>query len=389
MKKEPLTGFLVLLGVILGCWYYALGGAALLGQLPFEYADKFISLIVVVASLTILYKIGSLFLRSVLVKSGAKGGEVIMIKGVFRFFLIVVGCLTIVTYWFSLGSLGAIFAAFGGMFLGWSLQGPISGLAAWLLVSIIRPFSVGDRVQLPSYGLVGDVISISPLYTTLNQVGGSVGSEEPANRTVLIPNAMLFGALVINYTPKDQEELIKQAQSKMQASSSPEPTYMLDEFVLRMSFDSDWDEAERVLLNAAREVTADIIKATGQEPYIRADMSDWYGVSMRLRFMTHATNRPRIMHEISEKVFKAIQSSDKVDLAIPYIYSFKKGVQWAPPLSIENLETLRRIKPNYIEEKIVCSRCAAENSTDAMYCSKCGERLNQPTHNVANKSTKA
>jgi len=64
-----------------------------------------------------------------------------MIQGVFKFFLVVAGFLTIITYWFSLGSLGAIFAAFGGMFLGWSLQGPISGLAAWLLVSIIRPFS--------------------------------------------------------------------------------------------------------------------------------------------------------------------------------------------------------------------------------------------------------
>jgi len=184
--------------------------------------------------------------------------------------------------------------------------------------------------------MVGDVIGVSPLYTILNQVGGSVGSEEPANRTILIPNAMLFSTLVINYTPKNQEKLIELFQKKFRAQKVPsESAYMLDEFVLRLTFDSDWDEAERILLNVAKEVTADIIKGTGQEPYIRADMSDWYGVYMRLRFMTLATERPRIMYELTKRIYREIQSSDKVDVAIPYIYSFKKGLQLVPPLSIE------------------------------------------------------
>jgi len=380
MKKTSYAwGFLVLLIIIFLYWYSILGGAALLGKLPLEYVDKFIVVVVIITSLTILYKVGSFFLRSIWLKTGAKEGEFVMIQGVYRFILIVVGILTIVTHWYSLGSLGAIFAAFGGMFLGWSLQGPISGLAAWFLVSIIRPFSVGDRVQLPSFGLVGDVISITPLYTILNQVGGSVGSEEPANRTVLIPNAMLFGSLVINYTPKDQDELIKQTKRRMEPSNTPQSGYMLDEFVLRLSFDSDWDEAERILLDTAREITSNIIKETGQEPYIRADMSDWYGVYMRLRFMTSATDRPRVIHEISKKVFKAIQQSDKIDLAIPYIYSFRKGLQWAPPYSLENADTLRRMSRNndVMEKRTLCLRCKAVNLSDAVYCNKCGERLDQ------------
>jgi len=223
------------------------------------------------------------------------------------------------------------------MFLGWSLQAPISGVAAWMLISIMRPFRVGDRIQLPSFGLVGDVVDVSALYTTLNQVGGSVGSEEPADRTILIPNAMLFGALVINYTPKHQEELIRQSHLKNEKKDGDPSSYMLDEFVLRLTFDSNWDEAERILLDTAREVTADIIRETGEQPYIRADMADWYGVFMRLRFLTNATMRPKIIHEISKRVFKAIQNNDKVDFAIPFIYSYKKGQDMAPPLSIRNM----------------------------------------------------
>ncbi len=372
-KSRLLLPLLIAVAIVFLYWYSALGGSAVLGRLPSEYVERFVVLIVVSASLTVLYRIGSFFLKSIWLKSGAKEGEVVMIQGVYRFLLIIVGLLTVVSHWFSLGSLGAIFAAFGGMFLGWSLQGPISGLAAWLLVSVIRPFSVGDRVQLPSYGLVGDIIHITPLYTILNQVGGSVGSEEPANRTVLIPNAMLFGALVINYTPKDQEDLIEQSRKRTKLTISPESAYMLDEFVLRISFDSDWEEAEKILLDAAREVTADIIKETGQEPYIRSDMSDWYGAHMRLRFMTLAINRPTIIHEISKKVFKAIQGSEKVDLAIPYVYSFRKGYQWAPPFSLEKVSTVGRRNPN--RKRKACPSCGARNNLDALYCSKCGNEL--------------
>jgi hypothetical protein len=52
-----------------------------------------------------------------------------------------------------------------------------------------------------------------------------------------------------------------------------------------------------------------------------------YGVYMRLRFMTKATDRPRITYEIVKLIFQGFQRSARVDFAIPYIYSFRKGVQ--------------------------------------------------------------
>jgi small-conductance mechanosensitive channel len=339
----------------------------------FEYTPQLIVFVLVIASLYVIYKLGSFFIKPMILKMGGKEGEVGMILGVFKFIIVTIGILTLLSSWFSLGSLGAIFAAFGGMFLGWSLQGPISGLAAWFLVSVIRPFSVGDRVQLPSYGLVGDIVHITPLYTILNQVGGSVGSEEPANRTVLIPNALLFSALVINYTPKDQGELIELTNKRKKTPVSPESAFMLDEFVLRLSFDSDWEEAEKILMDAAREVTADVIEKTGQQPYIRADMSDWYGVYMRLRYMTIATDRPRMIHEISKRVYKAVQESKNVDFAIPYIYSYKKGFQWAPPFSMDNVDTIKRKKPN--SPTLTCPKCGQQNAANSAYCNKCGKKL--------------
>jgi len=205
-----------------------------------------------------------------------------------------------------LGTFTTAFSLFGGMLLGWSLQAPVSGFAAWVLVSLKRPFRPGDRVQFPTLGLTGDIKDIGPMYTVLNQVGGSIASEEAVGRYILVPNAMLFSQVAINYTV------------------SQEAAYMLDEVVVRITYDSDWRKAERVLLNAARAVTKDVIEATGKPPYIRADNYD-YGVYLRLRYHTRVKDRAETSYEINKLIFEEIQKTPSVDIAIPYVYSFRAG----------------------------------------------------------------
>ena len=322
-KKSTIASYIFLvLIIVLIVWYYAFQGSTVLaGAIP----TSIVTAIFVIAGIIIAYILISRLSKFAILRSKGTEGEAKMIRSVLKFAVLALIIILAVFLWGDLGTVGGLFAIFGGSMLGWSLQAPISGIAAWLMISIVRPFRVGDRVQLATAGgLVGDVVSISPLYTTLNQVGGSVGSEEPADRTILIPNAMLFSQLIINYTPKHQDELVK-----LRACAPEAPrAYMLDEFLLRITFDSDWDEAEKILLDAARAVTADIIKETKQEPYIRGDYGDWYGPFLRLRFLTNATERPKIQYEISKAVFKAVQASKNVDMAIPYVYSFRKGSQY-------------------------------------------------------------
>jgi hypothetical protein len=102
-------------------------------------------------------------------------------------------------------------------------------------------------------------------------------------------------------------------------------SYFLDEALFRVTLDSNWDSVETILLDTARTVTKDIIDKTGAQPYVRADTWD-YGTLFRLRYMTDATDRPRIMYEIVNNATKEIQRNRNVDLAIPYVYSFKRGM---------------------------------------------------------------
>ena len=150
----------------------------------------------------IFYKITSRLIRALLLRASGTEGDVRMIVGLWKVTVTFLVTLIVLGSFFQLGFISTIIGAFGGMFLGWALQQPVSGLAAWLMVTVKRPFRVGDRVQLPSFGLVGDVTDVGVMYTVLNQVGGAVGSEEAVGRNILVPNAMLFSNLVINYTPR-------------------------------------------------------------------------------------------------------------------------------------------------------------------------------------------
>jgi small-conductance mechanosensitive channel len=222
--------------------------------------------------------------------------------------LAVLGVIIFGAYGFGkLDSFTSFFTLFGGMLLGWSLQAPVSGFAAWILVSLKRPFRPGDRIQFPSLGLVGDVKEVGAMYTKLDQVGGAIGSEEAVGRYILVPNAMLFGQVVINYT------VVQEA------------AYMLDEVVIRITYDSDWKIAEQILLNAATEVTKDIIEATKIQPYIRSDLYD-YGVYLRLRYQTKVQERAEIAYRITRRIFEEFQKTSVVDMAIPYVYSYRAGL---------------------------------------------------------------
>jgi len=94
--------------------------------------------------------------------------------------------------------------------LGWSLQQPVTGIAAWLMIILKKPFKIGDRVVIA--GVTGDVTGITLTHVILNQVGGSIGGEERSGRGILIPNAILFQHMIINYT-LDQEYMLVTAVS--------------------------------------------------------------------------------------------------------------------------------------------------------------------------------
>ena len=208
----------------------------------------------------------------------------------------------------SIQALG-ISAGFLGMIVGWSLQAPVTGVAAWLMLILKRPFRIGQRVIIA--GIKGDVVDITLTHVILDQVGGTIVGEERSGRSILIPNAILFSQTITNYTF--------------------EVEYIMSEVPVRITFQSDWEEAEKTLVDAAQQVTADTIEITGEEPYIRAELFD-AGVLMRLRYRTTPEDYAKDVNDIVKIIYKAFSDNDKVEFCYPHsevLYSMKNP----PPIA--------------------------------------------------------
>jgi len=209
------------------------------------------------------------------------------IKYVVVLFLIIFGVLS---YSGSLISIG-LFAGLISASLGFSLQRPITGMAAWLMLVIKRPFEIGDRVIIGN--VKGDVSDISLSHVHIKEIGGTIPSEETSGRTILIPNAKLFEEDIINYTRKDN--------------------FILDEVSFPITFDSDIDEAQEIAKESAMIVLKDYEK-NPQKPYTRTYFQP-SGVDIFVRYPTLASNRNEISSKITQNVFKKINQTEKIKFA--------------------------------------------------------------------------
>jgi len=238
--------------------------------------------------------------------------------GIFTIFILV-------SFSGSIATLG-ISAAFLGMILGWSLQSPVTGIAAWIMIILKRPFRIGDRIIIS--GITGDVVDITLTHIVLNQVGGTIGGEERSGRTVLIPNATLFQQVIHNYTFGTK--------------------YLLDEVIVTITFGSDFKKAERILMRAARKVTRHIIEITNESPFVRAEIAD-SGVRLKLRYKTLAKLRQETSSDIVRLVIVMFNREDEVEFAYPHsevVYRVKNGINSIPPIMQNNISEKNLIQDN-------------------------------------------
>ncbi len=106
-----------------------------------------------------------------------------------RYTVIIIGGIEV------LGQLGvkttSILAVLGAasLAIGLALQGGLSNVAAGVMILLLRPYRIGDRVQIA--GVVGRVHGLDLFVTRLHDLQNSV---------VFIPNSKALGDVVVNYS---------------------------------------------------------------------------------------------------------------------------------------------------------------------------------------------
>lgn len=80
-----------------------------------------------------------------------------------------------------------------GLAIGLALQGSLSNFAGGVLILLLKPFKLGDWIEVN--GISGSVKDVSMFYTKLNTFG---------NQLAIIPNGELSNENIINYSAEDK-----------------------------------------------------------------------------------------------------------------------------------------------------------------------------------------
>jgi small-conductance mechanosensitive channel len=210
----------------------------------------------------------------------------------YSFFVLIV-LIAIFSYsgsWSSLGlTVGLLSAA-----MGWALQKPITGVAAWIMIVTKRPFEIGDRIIIG--GVRGDVADITLTHIYLREIGGMATSEESSGRTIMVPNSIMFEQNIINYTLQDD--------------------YILDEVVLSVTYESDLDKAKKIGIESAKEILKEFPELKS-EPYVRTYFQA-NGINVHIRYFTHAEKRQETSSKVTQEIFKQISKTKSVEFAYPH-----------------------------------------------------------------------
>jgi len=232
-------------------------------------------------------------------------------KGVsyLAFFL---GLLFLSNIWISgIGSLGT-FLGLVGAGLAIALQDPIVDIFAWLFITIRRPFSVGDRVEIG--GTAGDVIDIGVMTFTLLEIGNWVDADQSTGRVVQIPNKLVFTHNVANFSQGFD--------------------YIWDEINVLVTFESDWKKAKEILRDVADTETAPLSAGARKSvreaanrymisyktltPTVYTDVKD-SGIQLTMRYLCEPRKRRGRKEKIWETILDRFGENDNIDLAYPTV----------------------------------------------------------------------
>ena len=136
----------------------------------------------------------------------------------------------------SLGKLTVFFGVIGAG-IAFALQEVIASVAGWIAISLGQFYKPGNRVQLG--GIMGDVIDIGFLRTTLMECGDWVKADLYNGRIVKITNSFVFKEPVFNY--------------------SADFPFLWDEINIPIKYGSDRQLAVKIMSQVVNEIFGDYI----------------------------------------------------------------------------------------------------------------------------------
>lgn len=261
--------------------------------------QKFLILIVAIVFISLILRILQKSLAQYIESSEVRYRTRKFVK--FLGFLLIV---FIVSVLFS-DKLGGMTVALGvaGAGVAFALQEVIASIAGWVAVSFGNFYKVGDRVQLG--GIMGDVIDIGVLRTTLMECGQWVKADQYNGRIVRVANSFVFKEPVFNY--------------------SADFPFLWDEISIPVKYGSNFRLAEKIFAAVANEIVGGYVKAAKDswkvmvnkyliedakiEPMVTLQLTDNW-IEYSVRYVVDFKKRRLIKNQLFTRILDEFEKTD-------------------------------------------------------------------------------
>ncbi len=199
-----------------------------------------------------------------------------------------------------------------------ALKDSVADLAGWLFLLWRKPFEIGDRIDIA--GVSGDVIDLRIFKFSLMEIGNWVDADQSTGRVIHVPNHKVFTENIANYTADFQ--------------------FIWNELPVRISLESNWKKAKKLLQEIADRHSANISDQAKQQlrraarsylityriltPTVYTDVKD-FGIVLTVRYLTNPRTRRGTEQQIWEEVLSEFARHDDISFAYPTIRYYDRG----------------------------------------------------------------
>jgi small-conductance mechanosensitive channel len=208
------------------------------------------------------------------------------------------GAVVILFIWLGSGSDLTVAMGILGAGIAFASQEVIGSFAGYVSIVTGNLYHIGDRVRIGE--VMGDVLDISMLRTTVMEIGEWVHADQYTGRIVTIANRFVFSAPVFNYTQHWR--------------------YLWDEIMIPITYSSDWRRAGEIMLERGQSYTSHLqeqaqeqietlaeqypLYDTTVEPMLYVVMTDnWIELTLRYVVEVHERRgvKARLHHELLQR----------------------------------------------------------------------------------------
>lgn len=199
-----------------------------------------------------------------------------------------------------------------------ALQDVLKSVVGWFYISSRSGIDMGSRIEVD--GVVGDVIDIGVLKTTILEVGNLVYGRQSTGRLVSLPNSSLLSQSV-----------------HFSGNANP---FVWQEVKVTITFESDWKRAEAILRDVGGAIYSEIeeelergfgalerryaFKYGKRTPIVYVSLGE-AGVDLVLRFLIHVRRRRGAVDQVSRKLLEGFSGEPRVRFAYPTYRVFRYG----------------------------------------------------------------